>query len=105
MIELGIGHHYLMRDNAEEGANIVGMIKASATSRWRSLHRMRRAGTDAVNQYCESKAIEKLLKENPAARQAWVKRQLEMELVDRELSESERDQRPASTPEPAAVGK
>ena len=61
-------------------------------------------------EYRESQAIEKLLKDNPAARQAWVKRQLEMELVDRDLPESNGEQHPPAkedrpTEEPLRVGK
>jgi len=38
--------------------------------------------------YRETQAIEKKIKENPALRDAWIKRQFQMELLDRDLPET-----------------
>ncbi len=44
--------------------------------------------TAAAAEYRETQAIEKKIKENPALRDAWVKRQFQMELLDRDLPET-----------------
>ena len=38
--------------------------------------------------YRQTQAIEKKIKENPALRDAWVKRQLQMELLEHDLAEA-----------------
>ena len=40
-----------------------------------------------AEEYRQTQAIDKKIKENPALRDAWVKRQLQMELIDRDLPE------------------
>jgi len=45
--------------------------------------------TAEAAQYRESLAIEKAIRENPAMREAWIKRQLELEPLDIEVEEPE----------------
>jgi hypothetical protein len=54
--------------------------------------------TAEATEYRESQAIEKLLQENPAARQAWIHRQLQMELIDRDFHEPRPEPDPAGQP-------
>ncbi len=51
--------------------------------------------TAEAAEYRETQAIEKRIKDNAALRDAWVKRQLQMELIDRDLPESEDTSAPA----------
>jgi hypothetical protein len=41
-----------------------------------------------ASEYRESLAIEEAIKKNPAMRDAWVKRQFQLELLDQELEEA-----------------
>jgi Domain of unknown function (DUF4041)/Meiotically up-regulated gene 113 len=59
--------------------------------------------TAAAAEYRETQAIEKKIKDNPAMRDAWVKRQLQMELLDRDAPESDGQEAPARLEEPAEV--
>ena len=60
--------------------------------------------TAAAAEYRETQAIEMKIKDNPALRNAWVKRQLQMELLDRDTPESDGQTVPAGLEEPAEVG-
>jgi hypothetical protein len=60
--------------------------------------------TAAAAEYHETQAIEKKIKDNPAMRDAWVKRQLQMELLDRDAPESDGQEAPAGLQEPSEVG-
>lgn len=44
--------------------------------------------TAEAAEYRESQAIEKQIKENPALREAWINRQRQLELIDREVPET-----------------
>jgi hypothetical protein len=60
--------------------------------------------TAAAAEYRDTQAIEKRIKDNPAMRDAWVKRQLQMELLDRDIPESDNQLAPARLQEPVEVG-
>ena len=60
--------------------------------------------TAAAAEYRDTQAIEKRIKDNPAMRDAWVKRQLQMELLDRDIPESDNQLAPARLQEPIEVG-
>jgi hypothetical protein len=50
--------------------------------------------TAGAAEFRESQVIEKKIKDNPALRDAWVKRQLQMELLDRDIPESDSEMAP-----------
>ncbi len=52
-------------------------------------------------EYRETQVLERKIKENPPLRDAWVKRQLQMELIERDLPEAENTAL-ATRPEPWA---
>ena len=60
--------------------------------------------TASATEYRDTQAIEKRIKDNPAMRDAWVKRQLQMELLDRDIPESDNQLAPARLQEPVEVG-
>jgi F0F1-type ATP synthase membrane subunit b/b' len=60
--------------------------------------------TAAAAEYRETQALENRMKDNPALRDAWVKRQLQMELLDRDLPESDDQAAADRLQEPAEVG-
>ena len=58
--------------------------------------------TAAATEYHETQAIEKAMKQNPRLREAWVKRQLQMDLLDIDVAEP--DDAPVSEVSPRAAG-
>ncbi len=59
--------------------------------------------TAQAAEYRETLAIEKQIKDNPALRDAWVKRQLQMELIERETPDSEDTASAAASETPARL--
>jgi hypothetical protein len=56
--------------------------------------------TSEASEYRESFAIEQAIKKNPAMRDAWVKRQFQLELLDQELEDAVKETTAENQPAP-----
>jgi hypothetical protein len=61
--------------------------------------------TAAATEYRETLGLEERMKTNPAMQQAWIKRQIEMELLERDIPEAEAQPPTNGLKEPLTVGK
>jgi hypothetical protein len=59
--------------------------------------------TAEAAEYRQTHAIEKKIKDNPALREAWIKRQLQMELLEQDLAEVGDTSGPSTDEQPVAL--